>query len=242
MLFADSASGMRLHAVQEAAEVAPTDEEVATAKSETLNSFVFNFASTNAQMQRVAAYALLGIPEVTWDLIPLLAPWLLLSKTTRASGCMSYSRLHIQSEPHACPDTPDVSHLEIASLEVCANYSQGDCQGVHLRLRVLRCLATSPLSGQTPCSAGLSVYLQERHRRSNSRRRAGSSEETSAPFPAGSRHGSGCQVCEATAGSKRQGSGTTKARLNASMNFTSEASYFSGRAMHLGLHLQKLAA
>ncbi|CAK0782146.1 hypothetical protein CVIRNUC_005584 [Coccomyxa viridis] len=49
--------------LQEAAEVAPTEEEVATAKSETLNSFVFNFASTNAQMQRVAAYALLGIPE-----------------------------------------------------------------------------------------------------------------------------------------------------------------------------------
>ena len=86
MLFADSASGMRLHAVQEAAEVAPTDEEVATAKSETLNSFVFNFASTNAQMQRVAAYALLGIPEVTWGLIPLLAPCLLLNKTTRASS------------------------------------------------------------------------------------------------------------------------------------------------------------
>ena len=66
--------------------MAPTDEEVATAKSETLNSFVFNFASTNAQTQRVAAYALLGIPEVTWDLTPLLACWLPPSKTTRASG------------------------------------------------------------------------------------------------------------------------------------------------------------
>ena len=86
MLFVGSASGMRQHALQEAAEVAPTDEEVATAKSETLNSFVFNFASTNAQMQRVAAYALLGIPEVTPDLIFLLASWLLLSKTTCASG------------------------------------------------------------------------------------------------------------------------------------------------------------
>ena len=50
--------------VQEATEVAPTEREVALAKSEMLNSFVFNFASTNTQMQRVAAYALLGIPEV----------------------------------------------------------------------------------------------------------------------------------------------------------------------------------
>ena len=53
--------------LQEATEVAPTGREVAMAKSETLNSFVFNFASTNAQMQRVAAYALLGIPEVRSD-------------------------------------------------------------------------------------------------------------------------------------------------------------------------------
>ena len=51
--------------MQEATEVAPTDKEVALAKSEMLNSFVFNFASSNTQMQRVAAYALLGIPEVT---------------------------------------------------------------------------------------------------------------------------------------------------------------------------------
>ncbi|CAL5221100.1 g3232 [Coccomyxa viridis] len=49
--------------LQEATEVAPTEREVALAKSEMLNSFVFNFASTNTQMQRVAAYALLGIPE-----------------------------------------------------------------------------------------------------------------------------------------------------------------------------------
>ena len=47
--------------------MAPTEREVDMAKSETLNSFVFNFASTNAQMQRVAAYALLGIPEVRQD-------------------------------------------------------------------------------------------------------------------------------------------------------------------------------
>lgn len=55
--------------MQEAAEVAPTAEEVARAKSETLNSFVFNFASTSAQMQRVAAYSLLGVPEVTGQLL-----------------------------------------------------------------------------------------------------------------------------------------------------------------------------
>lgn len=53
--------------LQEATETAPTEEEVATAKEETLNSFVFNFASTNAQMQRVAIYSLLGLPEVHVD-------------------------------------------------------------------------------------------------------------------------------------------------------------------------------
>jgi hypothetical protein len=50
--------------VQEATLTAPTEEEVARAQSETLNSFVFNFASTNAQMQRVLIYALLGLPDV----------------------------------------------------------------------------------------------------------------------------------------------------------------------------------
>lgn len=119
-------SSIPWHAVQEAAEVAPTEEEVATAKSETLNSFVFNFASTNAQMQRVAAYALLGIPEVTWDLIP---PLLLGSCSARPhapaalAGMYACCSLHRQNEPHACPDTPDVSHLEAASLKMCVNYS-----------------------------------------------------------------------------------------------------------------------
>ncbi len=42
----------------------PTEEEIASAKAETLNSFIFNFASTNAQMQRTVIYALLGLPEV----------------------------------------------------------------------------------------------------------------------------------------------------------------------------------
>ncbi len=49
---------------QEATEVLPTEEEIDSAKAETLNSFIFNFASTNAQMQRTVIYALLGLPEV----------------------------------------------------------------------------------------------------------------------------------------------------------------------------------
>ncbi|BDA43216.1 Uncharacterized zinc protease-like protein y4wB [Coccomyxa sp. Obi] len=49
--------------LKEATEVLPTEEEIASAKAETLNSFIFNFASTNAQMQRTVIYALLGLPE-----------------------------------------------------------------------------------------------------------------------------------------------------------------------------------
>lgn len=50
-------------ALQAARDVAPTEEEVARAKEETLNSFVFNFASSASQLQRLVSYSLLGIPE-----------------------------------------------------------------------------------------------------------------------------------------------------------------------------------
>lgn len=50
---------------QEAREFAPTEKEVQESKERTTNSFVFNFASLSAQLQRRVAYALLGIPEVS---------------------------------------------------------------------------------------------------------------------------------------------------------------------------------
>ena len=55
---------MFLMLLQEAAEAAPSAAEVAIAQEEALNSFVFNFASTGAQLQRSVAYALLGLPQV----------------------------------------------------------------------------------------------------------------------------------------------------------------------------------
>jgi zinc protease len=48
-------------ALQAAAAEPPTAEELARAKEEALNSFVFGFASKPAQLQRAAAYELLGI-------------------------------------------------------------------------------------------------------------------------------------------------------------------------------------
>lgn len=45
---------------------APTEEEVARAKATTLNSFVFNFSSSAAQLQRIISYDLLGVPQVVW--------------------------------------------------------------------------------------------------------------------------------------------------------------------------------
>ncbi|KAL3137574.1 hypothetical protein ABBQ38_004857 [Trebouxia sp. C0009 RCD-2024] len=42
---------------------APTQKALETAKAQTLNSFVFNFASTNTQLQRILVYSLLGLPQ-----------------------------------------------------------------------------------------------------------------------------------------------------------------------------------
>ncbi|EFJ50946.1 hypothetical protein VOLCADRAFT_103741 [Volvox carteri f. nagariensis] len=46
-----------------AATEAPTAQELEAAKAETLNSFVFNFASTASQLQRILVYELLGLPQ-----------------------------------------------------------------------------------------------------------------------------------------------------------------------------------
>lgn len=42
---------------------APTQKVLDTAKAQTLNSFVFNFASTTTQLQRILVYSLLGLPQ-----------------------------------------------------------------------------------------------------------------------------------------------------------------------------------
>lgn len=44
-------------------EQQPTADEVARSKEQALNSFVFNFASPAAQLQRMVGYELLGIPQ-----------------------------------------------------------------------------------------------------------------------------------------------------------------------------------
>lgn len=41
----------------------PSQQVLDTAKAQTLNSFVFNFASTNTQLQRILIYSLLGLPQ-----------------------------------------------------------------------------------------------------------------------------------------------------------------------------------
>lgn len=48
--------------LQEARDEVPTDEEVAVAQEETVNSFVFNFASTTSQLQRRLVYDVIGLP------------------------------------------------------------------------------------------------------------------------------------------------------------------------------------
>ena len=52
-----------MHQMQEVRDEAPTQKVLDTAKAQTLNSFVFNFASTTTQLQRVLIYSLLGLPQ-----------------------------------------------------------------------------------------------------------------------------------------------------------------------------------
>lgn len=47
-----------------AAAQPPSAQELGIAQSETVNSFVFNFSSQAAQLQRILSYALLGLPQV----------------------------------------------------------------------------------------------------------------------------------------------------------------------------------
>lgn len=49
--------------MQDVRDEAPTQKVLDTAKAQTLNSFVFNFASTTTQLQRVLVYSLLGLPQ-----------------------------------------------------------------------------------------------------------------------------------------------------------------------------------
>ena len=49
--------------IQDVRNEAPSQKVLDTAKAQTLNSFVFNFASTNTQLQRVLIYSLLNLPQ-----------------------------------------------------------------------------------------------------------------------------------------------------------------------------------
>lgn len=49
--------------LNDATEAAPTQREMEMSKAEALNSFVFNFASKPAQLQRLLAYDLFGLPQ-----------------------------------------------------------------------------------------------------------------------------------------------------------------------------------
>jgi len=50
--------------MQEATQVAPSQSILEAAKNKTLNSFVFNFSSSDAQLQRLLSYTLVGLPQV----------------------------------------------------------------------------------------------------------------------------------------------------------------------------------
>lgn len=54
-------------ALQDATLAAPSDKVLAAAKSKTLNSFVFNFSSTEAQLQRLVGFTLMDLPQASLD-------------------------------------------------------------------------------------------------------------------------------------------------------------------------------
>lgn len=56
-------SSANLFVMQDIRKEAPSQKVLDTAKAQTLNSFVFNFASTNTQLQRILIYSLLGLPQ-----------------------------------------------------------------------------------------------------------------------------------------------------------------------------------
>lgn len=49
---------------QEATVIAPSHAALEAAKAKAANSFVFNFSSSEAQMQRIISFSLLGLPQV----------------------------------------------------------------------------------------------------------------------------------------------------------------------------------
>ena len=49
---------------QDTLRAPPTEEEVELAKAQTINSFVFNFVNSTAQLQRRLVYSLIGLPPV----------------------------------------------------------------------------------------------------------------------------------------------------------------------------------
>ena len=49
--------------LQDVTKEPPSQKVLDTAKAQTLNSFVFNFASTNTQLQRILISSLLGLPQ-----------------------------------------------------------------------------------------------------------------------------------------------------------------------------------
>ena len=56
-------SMLPLRLMQDVRTEAPSQKVLDTAKAQTLNSFVFNFASTSTQVQRILIYSLLGLPQ-----------------------------------------------------------------------------------------------------------------------------------------------------------------------------------
>ena len=58
--------------VQGVVENGFTDAEINMAKEQTLNGFVFNFASTEKQLARACIYALLDIPQVLIQAAPVV--------------------------------------------------------------------------------------------------------------------------------------------------------------------------
>ena len=53
----------KVNVPQDVTKQPPSQKVLETAKAQTLNSFVFNFANTNTQLQRILIYSLLGLPQ-----------------------------------------------------------------------------------------------------------------------------------------------------------------------------------
>ena len=166
-----------LHFAQAARQTAPTDEEMAAAQAETLNSFVFNFASTSSQLQRRLVYALVGLPPVRFQLpASCFCPgcWLrrrcfceCMQPHTTARCCLRLAHASAHEYRHICStfatmDRCTTAHMDKQQRRASGEQTAASLKHVTVASQELTVLAHA--NSHCHVCAGLLVPVQRRNR------------------------------------------------------------------------------